>query len=121
MTQTVVDALEIVDVEKQHCGQKTAASGACQFSRKVFFKQQAVGEFGQGVVGRLAFQLAFEMLAFADVARYGGEKSRCTVRTAVGEHDLGTAISRPSAPLTTFSPCHAPSRSAVGNASIRIR
>src|SRR3569833_3326012 len=91
MTQTVVDALEIVDVEKQHCGQKSASSGACQFSRKVFFKQLAVWEFGQGVVGRLAFQLAFEMLAFADVARNGGEKSRCTVRTAVGEHDLGNS------------------------------
>ena len=65
---TVVDGLEIVEVEEEGGDRAAAALNECEGVLDAVGEESAVGKTGQRVVKRLVAELPLELLALADVA-----------------------------------------------------
>jgi hypothetical protein len=68
MSDTVVDPLEIIEVEEQDCEQTLLAPGSGHGLRQVVIEKRAIGEAGQRVVEGAVPKLVLQRLAFGDVA-----------------------------------------------------
>ena len=68
VAETVVDGLEVVEVEVQHGGRPPAADGSGQGVTEAVEEERAVRQTGQHVVERLVAELLLEGLSLGDVA-----------------------------------------------------
>ena len=73
VSQGIVDAFEMVEVEAQHC-QALAAFDTLQFLLKPFTQQDAIWQIGQGVMPRHVSDLLLSLLPIGDVF-VGGQPS----------------------------------------------
>ena len=87
MAECVVDILETVEVDKQQRDTGAATTGADQCIFQPVIEQKPVGQFGQGVVVRQAFDVLFNELAFGDIGKYGNILVHCAV---IITHDTDT-------------------------------
>ncbi len=69
VAMTIVDVLEVVEIEEQDCHKCTTSLRACKGSFDPIVEQQSVGQLGQRVVEHSMLQLPFDLFALADVTR----------------------------------------------------
>ena len=91
MPERVVDALEVIEVHKQHAEATARARPAQQRVLEAVGKPRAIGELGQRVVQRLVAQLFFERLALGDVADVQHEAADRGIIALVRPHELQVA------------------------------
>ncbi len=96
MTQTVVDRLEAVEVEKEE-REGSRFARTCKGVLEPVAEQQAIGQSGQGVMQGLAPQLLLERDALADVAEVHDDRVHALFLEQVRERRLDVdprAVSR---------------------------
>ncbi len=84
VSERVVDALEVVDVEEDHRDARAAFGAACEREVDVLSEQRAVGEVGERVVVRLMRQLFLQL----------GEPRDRALHAAVLEDHRGASCKR---------------------------
>ncbi|MNV35962.1 hypothetical protein D3C71_1274230 [compost metagenome] len=70
MAQGVVDAFEIVQIEKQQCAMRAIACAQRRSARQPVHQQAPVGQARELVIKRQPLDLGLGLLAFSDVARH---------------------------------------------------
>ena len=88
MTETVVDRLEVVQVDEHDCDLVDAALRAHQRVLDAVGEERAVGELRHRVVERLMRELLLEGLTFTDVAAVEHDATDMLVMQKVGVLDL---------------------------------
>ncbi|MCY1414837.1 hypothetical protein D9M71_302990 [compost metagenome] len=68
MTMAIVERLEVIDIDHQHCQRPGIALAACPFLAQYLVQAPAIGEASQAVGGGQGRQPLFGLLAAAQFA-----------------------------------------------------
>ncbi|MNQ78385.1 hypothetical protein D3C85_932940 [compost metagenome] len=92
MAEAVVDVLETVEVEKQHCALAAGVQGAGEGRLQATFEQGAVGQAGERVMVCLVIQLGLGVLEAGNVSEHGHEMRGYPFAVAHGTDGQPTGV-----------------------------